>query len=193
MSCETSTCCEIENRHARTVLLLNASEEIISVIDWTRAITLLFAGKAIKPYNYEEYHEIQTTSGIFQLPTALVLVEYVHIPYRSCPMTRRNILRRDRGQCQYCAKKLGKKEFTIDHVIPRSRGGKNSWVNLVSCCLKCNWKKGDKTPDEANMKLLRTPTEPMKDYIHVIGIDNNNNNHSWNRWIELKGDINESI
>jgi hypothetical protein len=57
--------------------------------------------------------------------------------------------------------------------------------------LKCNWKKGDKTPDEANMKLLRTPTEPMKDYIHVIGIDNNN--HSWNRWIELKGDINESI
>jgi 5-methylcytosine-specific restriction endonuclease McrA len=186
MNCETSTCYEIEHRCNRNVLLLNASEEVISIIDWTKAITLLFAGKATKPYNYEEYHEIKTTSGIFQLPTALVLVEYVHIPFRNCPMTRRNILRRDRGQCQYCGKNLAKKEFTIDHVIPRSKGGKNSWINLVSCCLKCNWKKGNKTPVEANMNLLRVPREPSKDYIHLIGIDNNN--RSWNRWVEIQGE-----
>lgn len=190
MKSKTSTCCEEteDERGDRTVLLLNASEEVISVIDWTKAVNLLFSGKATKPYNFEEYHEIKTTSGVYHLPTAIVLVEYVHIPYRDCPISRRNILKRDKHICQYCGKHLAKREFTIDHVIPRSKGGKNSWTNLVTSCRKCNFKKANKLLSECNMRLLKEPKQPTRDFVHIVSIDTNTNN-SWSRWIEIKGEL----
>lgn len=187
MKCKTSTCCDSEeNRVDRNVLLLNASEEVISVIEWFKAIQLLFTGKATKPFNYEKYHEIKTTSGVYQLPTAIVLVEYVHIPYKNWPVSRKNIIKRDRHTCQYCGKHLGKNEYTVDHVIPRSKGGKNTWENLVTSCRKCNSKKANKSLKETNMCLLKEPKPPSKDFIYVVGI-NNNTNQSWSRWIEIKG------
>lgn len=189
MSHKTSICCEKEDRR---VLLLNASEEVIKVIDWYKAVTLLFSGKAEKPFNYEEYHEIRTSVGIYKLPTAIVLVDYVNIPYKNCHINRRNILRRDKFTCQYCEKVLSNSEYTIDHLIPRSRGGKNTWKNLVTSCKKCNTKKANRTPKEANMKLLKEPKEPTRDFIHITGI-NTNTNKAWSRWIEIKGDLNESI
>lgn len=189
MKLKTSTSCDDSegNRIHRDVLLLNASEEVICVIDWIKAIHMLFTGKATKPYNYEEYHEIKTKTGVYQLPTAIVLIEYVHIPYKNCPVSRRNIIKRDKFTCQYCAKHLGKKEYTIDHVIPRSRGGKNTWENLVACCRKCNIKKSNNLLSEVNMTLLKEPKQPSRDFIHIVGIDKNTNK-SWSRWIEIKGD-----
>lgn len=194
MKCKTSTCCDEseDNRVDRKVLLLNASEEVISVIDWIKAIHMLFTGKAMKPYNYEKYYEIKTTSGVYQLPTAIVLLEYVHIPYTNCPVSRRNIIKRDKGICQYCGKHLGKKEYTVDHVIPRSRGGKNTWDNLVASCRKCNFKKSNKLLSETNMTLLKEPKQPSRDFIHIVGIDINTNK-SWSRWIEIQGEFNENI
>jgi len=185
----TSTCCEAEeDRGDRKVLLLNASEEIISVIDWFKAVHMLCTGKATKPFNYESYHEIKTTSGVYQLPKAIVLVEYVHIPYTNCPVTRRNVIKRDKYTCQYCGKHLGKKEYTVDHIIPRSKGGKNTWENLVASCRKCNFKKANKSLGETNMRLLKEPKQPSRDFIHVVGIDTNTNK-SWSRWIEIKGEL----
>lgn len=184
----TSTCCKEEDRGDRKVLLLNASEEVISVIDWFKAVHMLCTGKATKPFNYEKYHEIKTTSGVYHLPTAIVLVEYVHIPFTNCPVNRRNIIKRDKYTCQYCGRILGKKEYTVDHIIPRSKGGKNTWENLVTSCRKCNFKKANKTLNETNMKLLKEPKQPTRDFIHVVGIDTNTNK-SWSRWIEIKGEL----
>lgn len=168
----------------KDVLLLNASEEVISVIDWMKAVKLLMAGKAIKPYNYEDYHEITTSSGVFKLPTAIVLIQYVRIPYRKCKLNKKNLFNRDNGMCQYCAKKLSKATLTIDHVLPKSRGGKNTWENMVSCCRSCNVKKKNRTPNEANMKLLSVPGLPHKDFV-LIKVYDGNHNKLWERWISI--------
>lgn len=168
----------------KDVLLLNASEEVINVIDWMKAVKLLMAGKAMKPYNYEDYHEITTSSGIFKLPTAIVLVEYVRIPYRKCKLSKKNLFNRDHGMCQYCAKKLTKSTLTVDHVLPKSRGGKNTWENMVSCCRSCNVKKKNRTPSEANMKLLSVPGLPHKDFV-LIKVYDGSHNKLWERWISI--------
>ena len=168
----------------KDVLLLNASEEVINVIDWMKAVKLLMAGKATKPYNYEDYHEITTSSGVYKLPTAIVLVEYVRIPYRKCKLSKKNLYNRDNGICQYCCKKLTKATFTIDHILPKSRGGKNTWENMVSCCRNCNVKKKNRTPSEANMKLLSVPGLPHKDFV-LIKVYDGNHNKLWERWISI--------
>ena len=171
----------------KEVLLLNASEEVLGVIDWIKAVKLVIAGKAIKPYNYEDYHEIKTTSGVLKLPTVIVLVEYVRIPFRKCKMTKKNLYIRDGGVCQYCSKKLTKTLFTMDHVLPKSRGGKNTWENMVSCCKPCNVRKKNRTPSEANMKLLAVPAPPNKDFI-LIKVYDNGHNQLWERWISINNE-----
>jgi len=182
MKCKSLTCSEEEQQ--REVLLLNSSEEVLAVIDWSKAINLIFTGKATKPSNFEDYHEIKTTQGVYKLPTAIILINYVYIPYKACPLTRKNILKRDDNKCQYCGKYLKKGEFTIDHLLPKSRGGENNWTNLVASCYKCNSRKSNRTPKEANMKLLKEPKEPKREYLHIIGI-NTITQMSWTRWIEI--------
>ena len=169
---------------SRRVLLLNASEEIISFIDWQKAATLLVSGNAVRPYNYDHDFDVPTPSGTFKLPAALVLVEYVRIPHRKAYVTKKNVLRRDRYICQYCGHKVSRSGGTIDHVLPTSRGGKNEWSNLTTACLRCNNKKADRTPAEAGMKLLSQPKPPEVDLIHLRAVD-----HSmetlWERWIKV--------
>jgi len=140
--------------------LYNLSYEKIFEIDWKKAVCLLMSGK-VTSYSEEEYIDIKTTSGVFKLPKHIVLKKYVYIPYREFSPSRRNILRRDNYVCQYCSIHLEKNQCTVDHVLPRSRGGKHEWSNVVTCCLKCNRKKGDRTPEEANMPLLSEP-KPLK-------------------------------
>jgi len=169
----------------RDVLLLNASEEVISVIDWQKAINLLFSGKATKPYNYSHSYSIKTNSGVFELPAAIMLINYVRIPFRKVGLTKKNIIKRDDGICQYCACKLNSKNSTVDHVLPKSRGGGNSWTNLVASCHPCNLRKGNRTPSEANMKLLRQPQAPGKDVVHIVLLDQHKNK-LWERWLDYK-------
>jgi 5-methylcytosine-specific restriction endonuclease McrA len=169
----------------RDVLLLNASEEVISVIDWQRAINLLFSGKATKPYNYSHTYSIKTTSGTFELPAAIMLIEYVRIPFRKVGLSKKNIIKRDNGICQYCSCKLSSKNSTVDHVLPKSRGGGNSWTNLVASCHPCNLRKGNRTPSEANMKLLKQPQAPGKDVVHIVLLDEHKNK-LWERWLDYK-------
>lgn len=161
----------------RDILLLNASEEILKVIDWKRAIVLLFTGKAEAPYNYEHNYEIHTSSGVFELPAAIQLTEYVRVPYRTARPSRRNIMKRDKNICQYCSCDLNTNNASIDHVIPRSRGGKHEWTNVVASCKKCNTKKGSRTPSEANMKLLNEPVKLDSCSTHDV-----KNKDVWRRW-----------
>jgi hypothetical protein len=140
--------------------LYNLSYEKIFEIDWKKAVCLFMSGKATS-YSTEEYIDIKTASGIFKLPKDMVLKKYVYIPYREFSPSRRNILRRDNYTCQYCSCYMEKNQCTVDHVVPRSRGGKHEWANVVTCCLRCNRKKSDRTPDEAKMPLLSIP-KPLK-------------------------------
>ena len=129
-------------------------------IDWKRAVILLLNGK-VSPCTEDEFLDISTSSGVFELPLHIVLKKYVNIPYREVSTSRKNIFKRDDYTCQYCEIKLDSETATVDHVLPRCRGGKHEWQNVVTCCLKCNRKKGDKTPNEANMPLRKAP-KPLR-------------------------------
>jgi hypothetical protein len=148
------------NNIMSTVSLYNMSYQKIIDIDWKRAVILVLNGKVL-PFSDEEYLEIQTTSGIFKLPQHIILKKYVHIPFKELAPSRKNIFKRDNNICQYCSKELDTSTATIDHILPRSKGGIHEWTNVVACCLRCNRKKGDRTPQEANMKLSKQP-KPLK-------------------------------
>ena len=170
------------------VLLLNASEEILKIITWKHAVKLMLTGKAKKPYGHDDEYEIKTVSGVFRLPTALVLVQYVHIPYKNVAVTKDNVLKRDKFICGYCGKKLSSTTGTVDHITPTSRGGKHEWVNVVAACKPCNNKKDSMTLKEAEkkfgMKLKIQPHVPSRDFMVLTGIDTNTH-ETWTRWVEI--------
>ena len=136
-------------------LVLNASYEPLNITTWRRAIILMLKGKA---ESLEEDSTFTIHHGK-KLPTVIRLRYYVKVPYREVALTRKNILLRDNNSCQYCNYKGS--ELSIDHVIPRSRGGTDNWENVATACLRCNVQKGNKTPEEANMPLLRNPFRPL--------------------------------
>jgi 5-methylcytosine-specific restriction endonuclease McrA len=143
------------DRLRRPVLVLNASYEPINICAARRAIVLILKGVAAA----EELCHVAVHSAwrVMPLPSVIRLLEYRRIPHQTRPLSRKNILMRDRYTCQYCGRTLPSAELTLDHVIPRSRGGETAWENLVTCCHDCNNRKGNRTPEEAGMKLLRLP------------------------------------
>lgn len=170
-------------RGARKVLLLNASEEMIRLVTWQKAVTLLFSDKVSAPYNFDHVYEIQISHDQkFHIPSAIILNEYVTIPYRPIRPTRMNIYFRDSMICQYTGEKLSWADATIDHVIPTSRGGKNTWTNMVVCHNRINSKKSDRTPDEAGLKLIRAPKCPNHRDI-IVGSLTDEQKNAWGRWI----------
>ena len=137
------------------VLVLNASYEPINICAARRALVLVLKGVA----SAEEtsLHAVHSARSAVHLPSVIRLLEYRRIPRQTRALSRKNILMRDRYTCQYCHKTLPSAELTLDHVVPRSRAGESAWENLVACCNPCNNRKGNRTPDEAGMKLLRQP------------------------------------
>jgi 5-methylcytosine-specific restriction endonuclease McrA len=140
------------------VLLLNITYEPLKIINWKRAITLLLLGKVEV---LEEYgREVHSVSFTIKLPSVIRLLRMVRKPKAPVRFSRQNIYSRDKYRCQYCGNRFASEELTYDHVTPRSRGGKTEWTNIVTSCLPCNGKKGGRTPDEAEMKLVRSPFRP---------------------------------
>ena len=137
------------------VLVLNASYEPINVCAARRALVLVLKGVAMT--EEENGHFLHSARVAMRLPSVIRLLEYRRIPHQSRALSRKNILLRDRNTCQYCGVVLNSGELTLDHVQPRSRGGLSTWENLVACCYTCNNRKGDRTPEEAGLKLLRRP------------------------------------
>ena len=141
------------------VLLLNASFEPLAVVTAKRAIVLLLSGKAECVQVALEGAAFHSENLTLPAPSVMRLSRYVRVPYRrAVPMTRAGVLRRDGRRCAYCARRAD----TIDHVIPRSRGGKHSWENCVAACRTCNSRKADRLIEELGWTLRTTPGPPSR-------------------------------
>ena len=148
------------------VLVLNSTHLPINITSWQRAMTLLYKGRADGVQFNGHF-----VNGKYRLPEIIRLVNYVPMPYAEVVLTRKNIYLRDNHTCQYCGKTGG--NLTIDHIVPKSRGGGESWENLVVCCSRCNNRKGNQTLDEAGMKLIGTPYRPSSTlYLHMTRLSN---------------------
>jgi len=141
---------------ARKVLVLNQDYRVLTVCSVHRAFLLVYAEKA-ELVNNSKNAFLRTVNAAYPIPSIIRLQDYVKVPYKGVVMSRQNIFKRDGHFCQYCK---AKGELTLDHVMPRSRGGLTTWENLITACKPCNSRKGDFTPEEANMPLLRKPYKP---------------------------------
>ena len=137
------------------VLVLNATYEPVNVCMARRAILLILKGLALA--EEEAAAVVHSASFVMPIPSVIRLLEYRRIPHQARALSRKNILIRDRHTCQFCGQILTASELTLDHVIPRSQGGNSAWENLVACCHPCNNRKGDQTPEQSGMHLLRQP------------------------------------
>ncbi len=158
------------------VLVLNASYEPLNICTWRRAVVLLMKGKA-----EQIEHNGKLIYADFPVPTVIRLRSYVKIPYKEISLSRRNLLHRDNYTCQYCGDR--RHDLTIDHIVPRSKGGTDSWENVVAACLKCNVKKGDRTPKEANMLLTTTPRRPPSHVHFEISKHAASGEFTWKKYV----------
>ncbi len=157
------------------VLVLNRVFEPVQLTTARRAFVLLYGGAASaidedgESYDFHVWRSLPVrdsddavpiVGGALRVPRVVHLANYDRTPRVTVRLTRRNIMFRDGHQCQYCGKRPPLRDLNIDHVVPRSRGGADSWENLVTACRVCNLRKGWKTPDEANMRLARRPFRP---------------------------------
>ena len=142
------------------ILVLNSTYEPLQVIAWKRAVRMLFQEKVEVVEEYDR--NIRSVSLSIRLPSVLRLLRYVKVKrhHNQVRFTRANIYSRDHHQCQYCGQGFPTSHLTYDHVIPVARGGNKSWENIVTCCVTCNRKKGNRTPEEAGLKPLRGPKAP---------------------------------
>ena len=182
----------------QSVLVLNRFYAAINVITARKAFNLLFkeAAEVVahdeeeKYTNYdisdwmelsalrkdfdevenEEDDWVRTTSVELRVPRIIRLLVYDRLPEKTVKFNRRHIFARDDGKCQYCGKKFPYKELTLDHVIPRSQGGKMCWENIVCSCIDCNTRKGGRTPEQARMKLIKLPVKPVRSPIVKVKI-----------------------
>ena len=139
-------------------LKLDATYRPVEIIDALEALVLCIIGKARAIETYTR--EICSPSKKFKLPAVIVLTNVVKYRFGGILCNRHNIIWRDQNRCQYCDRIFPTEHLTVDHIIPKSRGGKKSWTNLVASCRKCNQKKGCRTPAECGMIPIRQPTKP---------------------------------
>ncbi len=147
------------------VLVLNGSYEPINICNTKRAMGLVLAGKATVLENGRGV--IRTISRVYERPSVIRLVYVVRRPRPRVRLSKREILRRDGYRCQYCGQVSS--HLTIDHVVPRFRGGQHSWTNLVAACPQCNRRKGGRSLSEARMQLLSRPCEPRPTAQYLYG------------------------
>ena len=171
-------------------LVLNAGYEPLSIVSFKRALVLVLEGKATVLASDDE-HPIWSSSGAWERPSVILLRRYVRIPgARAVPVSRRGVLRRDASRCAYC----GGSATTIDHIVPRSRGGEDTWENLVACCRRCNAKKGDKPLNQSGMRLRREPRRPRYvPYISLAKYVAGQKNEVWRTYLPPMPSITETI
>jgi len=192
------------------VLVLNRSWLAIRVIDARRAFSLLFRNLAeairvddgsytghtfsswaelseargpLYGFNDEAYDWVKTVRMEIAVPKIIRLLGYDRLPKQEVKLNRRNIFARDRNLCQYCGRKFPTQELSLDHVLPRSQGGQSSWINLVCCCVKCNTKKGGRTPEQAHMKLIHPPVKPRRNPVISLRLGNDRY-ASWRQFVD---------
>ena len=161
---------------ARPTLVLNRHWQPIHVTTVVRALVMVWneAARVVEPdeyrlYNWDEWAGIEPPPGApcirsatarLMVPEIVCLTRFDRLPSTAVTFSRRNVAKRDHLTCQYCGEQPGWEAITIDHVLPRSRGGASSWTNCVAACVECNARKADRTPEQAGMKLKRRPARP---------------------------------
>jgi 5-methylcytosine-specific restriction endonuclease McrA len=179
-----------------SVLLLNRQYVAIHVVDVRRAFGLLFRNLAEVihierdqwvNYDFESWREISELQSDYkdplqdwirsvtfeiQVPRVLRLLHYDRVPRQRVRLNRRNIFARDANHCQYCGKRFPTSELSLDHIVPTCRGGDTSWENLVCACVRCNVRKGGRTPHEAGLKLIRKPIRPKSSPLLSVKLGN---------------------
>ncbi len=163
------------------VLVLNATYEPLNIVSVKRAIVLLLKEKA----ELVEAARAQVRAERMALdwPLVIRLVAYVPVPRRlPLPLSRKTVLARDVYTCQYCGAQPGRNELTVDHVVPRSRGGTTSWENVVAACATCNRRKGNRTPEEAQMHLHSAPSRPR--FVAVVLLGESHAHEVWQKYLK---------
>jgi 5-methylcytosine-specific restriction endonuclease McrA len=154
----------------RHSLLLDKNYVALSIVPWKRAVKLIVTGKA-EAVTENNSSKVPYASGLFTIPPVLRLL--VTVPWKAhinrLRFGRKNMLIRDKYRCQYCGSKVGK-DASIDHIIPKSRGGRTDYFNCVTSCYKCNNAKADMTPEEAGMTLIRKPAKPTFLALHKFNV-----------------------
>lgn len=174
--------------HSRVLLLNGSTWEPLAVISLPRAINLIIAGKAVAVEQTGAF--LRTVRSQFPVPSVIALRTYINVPRRKAHWSRKGVLLRDNYICVYCGvqpgsqvkgKLLSKNDFTVDHIVPRSKGGRDQWTNTACACSQCNHRKGSRLPNEAGMRLRWEPKTPRTSYL-VIAIGTGPD--AWKRYIE---------
>jgi 5-methylcytosine-specific restriction endonuclease McrA len=191
-----------------SVLVLNKLYMPIHIVTARRAFTLLCREVAevlaveedrFETYDFESWCElsalrdefpdddhhdyVRTVNFEIRVPKIVRLLVYDRLPERAVKFNRRNIYARDENRCQYCGKRFPTSELSLDHVVPRSRGGGSTWHNLVCCCVACNTRKGGRLPEEAGLKLIRPPFKPRRSPLIRIRV-RNEKYKSWRHFVD---------
>lgn len=177
---------------ASSVLMLNRHYLAVRVVNAKRALTLLYRDQVevvavedghYNSYDFESWCEVSQAREKFEphrhdwirtvhfqlaVPRIVRLLGYDRLPRQQVKLNRRNLFARDRNRCQYCGKRFPTHELSLDHVLPRSQGGKNTWENIVCACIRCNTRKGGRTPDQAGMKLITPAVRPKRSPVLTI-------------------------
>lgn len=186
------------------VLVLNRLWQAVNVCSVRRALTLLFQGQAqvvlnhgdgtFQTYSFREWRDlsenrphpesIHAISFKIRVPRVILLMVFDQLPAKEVKFTRHNIFERDKNTCQYCGKVFERKDLNLDHVVPRDRGGPTTWENIVCSCIPCNTRKGNRTPQEAGLRLVRKPRRPKwRPFLHVqVGLPAHD---QWRHFIDL--------
>lgn len=159
-------------------MILNQSYEPLTTCSARKALVLLFLTKA-DLIEARKDKLVHTVSQTFPYPSVIKLANYKRIPYRQIEISRKNIFKRDNNCCQYCGTHTT--ALTIDHVLPKSRGGGDTWENLVTACFRCNNAKGNLTPSEAGMKLLTQPSRPS--YVMFLNKTIGSQEETWRQFM----------
>ncbi|MBL9128224.1 MAG: HNH endonuclease [Verrucomicrobiales bacterium] len=186
------------------VLVLNRLWQAVNVCSVRRALTLLFQGQAqvvlnhgdgtFQTYSFREWRDlsesrphpesIHSISFKIRVPRVILLMVFDQLPAKEVKFTRHNIFERDKNTCQYCGRVFERKDLNLDHVVPRDRGGPTTWENIVCSCIPCNTRKGNRTPQEAGLRLVRKPRRPKwRPFLHVqLGLPAHD---QWKHFIDL--------
>ena len=192
------------NLQSQSVLVLNKQWQAIHVKNPMDAISMMYANTAtgllvkgcdiMQPLSWDQWvnlpHDseekyIHTASLSIRIPKIIILSKYSRVPLKRPKLTKKNIWKRDNYTCQYTGKRIQEGEGNIDHITPRSKGGATDWTNLVLACKDVNQKKGDKTPEQAGLTLLKTPTVPSA-FLSTDNIENKFNIKEWDIFLRKK-------
>jgi 5-methylcytosine-specific restriction endonuclease McrA len=193
-----------ESAAQNLVLVLNRLWQAINVCTADRALSLLYTGHAqvvsegengFSTYSFREWCDFSEQYGTgeqavctislrIRVPSIILLLFFDRLPNKEVKFTRHNVFERDKNTCQYCGHKFERKDLNIDHVVPRHRGGLTAWTNVVCSCVDCNRRKGNRSPEESGMRLIRKPKKPRwRPFVEVQFVKTAD--HSWRHFLDL--------